>query len=311
MLLGQEDMATKDPYEVLGVKKTASEEELRRAYRKLAKQHHPDLNPGKKEAETRFKEVNAAYDLLSDKEKRARYDRGEIDAAGAERPQQREFYRGFAEGAEGGKYHNFSNIDLDDLDDLFAGFRGRGGGRTFRMRGTDRQFTLTVDFLDAANGAKRRVHLGGRDLDVTIPAGIEDGQVLRLQGQGEPGTGGAAAGDALIEVKIAPHPLFKREGQNIRIELPITLGEAVLGGRVEVPTTTGNVAMKIPKHSNTGTVLRLKGRGIKGTGGRADGDQYVSLKIVLPEKIDEELERFVGGWQGKHPYNPRKGTVGG
>jgi DnaJ-class molecular chaperone len=311
MLLGQEDMAAKDPYEVLGVKKTASEDELRKAFRKLAKQHHPDLNPGKKESETRFKEVNAAYDLLSDKEKRARYDRGEIDAAGAERPQQR-YYRDYAEGAEGGKYHGFSNIDIDDLGDLFSAFRaGRsGGGRTVRMRGTDRQFTLTIDFLDAANGAKRRVTLGGKDLDITIPPGIEDGQVLRLQGKGEPGMGGGAPGDALIEVKVAPHFFFKRDGQDIRVELPVTLAEAVLGGRVEVPTTTGNVAMKIPKHSNTGAVLRLKGRGIKGAGGRPDGDQYVTLKVVLPEKPDPALEKFVEGWAEAHAYNPRKGMTG-
>ena len=310
-------MATKDPYDVLGVKKSASEDELRKAFRKLAKQHHPDLNPGKKEAEARFKEINAAYDLLSDKEKRARYDRGEIDASGTERPQQREFYHRYAEGAEGGKYHNFSNIDIDDLDDLFATFRGggtkggrSGGGRAFKMRGTDRQFTLTVDFLAAANGAKRRVSLGGKDLDVAIPPGIEDGQVLRLQGQGEAGLGGAAAGDALIEVKIAPHPFFRRDGRDIRVELPVTLGEALLGGRVEVPTTTGNVAMKIPRHANTGTTLRLKGRGIKGSGGRPDGDQYVSLKVVLPEQPDAELEKLVEGWQEAHPYNPRKGMLG-
>jgi DnaJ-class molecular chaperone len=299
-------MAAKDPYEVLGVKKTATEDELRKAFRKAAKQHHPDLNPGNKAAEARFKEINAAYDMLSDATKRARYDKGEIDASGAERPD-RQFYRGFAEGAEGGKYHGFSNIDLDDLGGIFSEvFRGRGGGRGGpRMRGPDRQFKLTVDFLDAVNGAKRRVSMGERDIDITIPAGIEDGQVLRLQGQGETGVGGGPKGDALIEVHVAPHAFFRRDGKDIRVELPVTLAEAVLGGRVEVPTTTGNVAMRIPKHSNSGTVLRLKGKGIKG------GDQYVTLRVALPESPDPELDTFVEGWKGAAAYNPRRGMTGG
>jgi DnaJ-class molecular chaperone len=296
-------MAPNDPYQVLGVKREATEDEIRRAYRKLAKQFHPDLNPGKKEAEARFKAINAAYDLLSDKDKRGRYDRGEIDASGAERPERR-FYRGYAEGAEGGKYHGFQNIDIDDLGDIFAGvFRGRGGGgaRGFKMRGGDRQYTLTIDFVEAANGAKKRVTLAsGRELDVTIPAGIEDGQVLRLQGQGEAGSGGGAAGAALIEVRVAPHPLFRRDGGDIRVELPVSLAEAVLGGRIEVPTTTGTVAMKVPKGSNTGTQLRLKGKGIAGK-----GDQYVTLKVVLPEPPDPALEKFVETWPARD-YDPRR-----
>ena len=263
-------MAAKDPYEVLGVKKTASEDEMRKAFRKLAKQHHPDLNPGKKDAEAKFKAANAAYDLLSDTEKRARFDRGEIDAEGRERPD-RQFYRRYAEGAAGDKYHGgpaggfeFEGEDIGDIfSNLFGqGRRARGGPR---VRGADRRYQLKVDFLDAVNGAKKRLNLGAdRSLDVNIPAGIRDGQVLRLQGQGDPGFNGSPAGDALIEVQIEPHPFFRRDGDDIRLDLPVTLAEAVLGAKVEVPTTSGHVALTVPKGSNTGTTLRLKGKGVAG-----------------------------------------------
>src|SRR5690242_13304338 len=199
-------MAARNPYEVLGVTKDASEDDIRRAYRKLAKRHHPDLNPGNKEAEARFKEIAAAYDLLSDRDKRARYDRGEIDESGAERPERaHHWYRDFAEGAPGARYHAAEGVAPEDLDDILGAFvrggRGRGGGgAAFRMRGPDVRFALAVDFLDAANGAKRRLALApDKTLDVTIPPGVEDGQVLRLQGQGGPGMGGGPPGDALVE----------------------------------------------------------------------------------------------------------------
>lgn len=303
-------MATEDPYSVLGVKRDASEEEIRKAFRKLAKQYHPDLNPGKKEAEARFKAINAAYDLLSDPQKRARYDRGEIDAEGAERPE-RAYYRRYAEGAAGEKYgqqhFSFGGDDLDDiLGNLFGEGAARRRGAGMRRRGSDLRYTLTVDFLDAVNGAKRRLTLApGRELDVAIPAGIEDGQVLRLQGQGEKGAGGAPAGDALIEVHVAPHPFFRRDGDDIRVEVPVTLGEAMLGGRIEVPTATGTVAVTVPKHSNSGTVLRLKGKGVAGR-----GNQYVTLRVTLPESPDPDLERFVREWSEAHPYNPRRRMAG-
>jgi DnaJ-class molecular chaperone len=309
-------MAAEDPYTVLGVKRDASDDELRKAFRKLAKKYHPDLNPGKKEAEVKFKAINSAYDLLSDKEKRARFDRGEIDAEGHERAD-RTYYRRYAEGAAGDKYtrQHFS-AEGDDLGDIFANLFGErmrgarggagaaGGGRT---RGPDRHFTLTVDFLDAVNGAKKRVQVAAdRFLDVTIPPGLLDGQTLRLAGQGERGRGGGATGDAFIEVKVAPHPFFTRDGDDIRLEVPMSLGEAVLGGRIEVPTLTGMVAVTVPKGANTGTVLRLKGKGVAGR-----GDEYVTLKVVLPERIDPELERFVQGWAPSHSYDPRKGGKGG
>ena len=305
-------MAARNPYEVLGVARDASEEQLRAAYRKLAKQLHPDLNPGNKEAEARFKEVAAAYDLLSDKDKRARFDRGEIDASGAERPEHAySRYRGFAEGAPGERYeyHAAEGVAPEDLDDLFA-FFGRGGrGGNFRTRGADQHFSLTVDFLTAIKGAKQRLSLApDRSLDVTIPAGVRDGQILRLQGQGAPGRNGGPPGDALIEIHVAPHPYFRREGDDIHLDLPITLAEAVLGGKVTVPTPTGAVSMTIPANANTGRVLRLKGKGAPRADG-TPGDEYVTLRVVLPEGGDAELAQFLRGWAAKHPYDPRRGMT--
>jgi DnaJ-class molecular chaperone len=302
-------MAARDPYDVLGVKREASAEEIRKAYRKLAKKHHPDLNPGNKSAEARFKEISVAYDLLSDAEKRARFDRGEIDAEGAERPQRAD-YRRYAEGAQGGKYHEGAPFEAEELGDIFADLFGEarqrgGGGRTFRMRGPDRSFRLSAGFLDAARGAKTRVEIApGRMLDVTIPAGIRDGQVLRLAGQGDPGLGGGPPGDALIEVHVEPHRFFRRDGDNILLEVPVTLAEAVLGGKITVPTIEGTVSLTVPKGSDTGTTLRLKGRGI----GRR-GDQLVTLKLVLGVAPDAELETFLRDWAPRHPHDPRGGMA--
>jgi DnaJ-class molecular chaperone len=297
------------PYEILGVRKDASADDIRKAYRKLAKQYHPDLNPGKPEAEARFKSISAAYDLLSDPEKRARYDRGEIDESGQERPQRS--YRTYAEGAEGWRYQPEGEMDLSDLEDLFAAFgsagrprRQAGGG--FRARGADQHFTLTVDFNTAATGGKQRLSLAPEEwLDVTIPAGIEDGQVLRLRGKGGLGLGGGAAGDALIEVHVAPHPLFRREGDNILFELPVSLTEAVLGARVAVPTVTGPVTMTIPKGSDTGRQLRLRGKGIQRA--RNPGDQIVTLKVVIGNADNPELAAFLEKWASGHPFDPRQG----
>jgi len=308
------------PYEVIGVKPDASPDDIRKAYRKLAKQLHPDLNPGKPEAEARFKTVTAAYDLLSDADKRARYDRGELDESGAERP--RYSYRPQAEGAQGWKYGPQGEMDGADLDDLFAMFgsgggpmggarRGRGQGfaQDFKLPGGDRLYTLTVDFVEAAAGAKKRLSLAPDNwLDVTIPPGLDDGQVLRLKGKGDPGIGAGPPGDALIEVHVAPHPFFRREGDNIVVELPISLAEAVLGGRVTVPTVTGPVAMTIPKGSDSGAQLRLRGKGISRRGGSA-GDQIVTLRVVIGDSGDAELAAFLEGWAVKHPTDPRRGMA--
>jgi DnaJ-class molecular chaperone len=296
-----------DPYETLGVQKTDSEAAIRSAYRKLAKRHHPDVNPGKPEAAERFKEISAAYDILSDKDKRARYDRGEIDASGNEVPPQRPFYRDFGDAAGREKYRADAGFDPEDLESIFAqAFGGRagtggGGGRRFSMRGQDARYQLTLDFLDAVNGTTRRVTLpDGRTLDVRIPPGVRDGQIIRLKGQGMPGIGDGAPGDALVEVTVAPHPVFRREGDDIIVELPVTLQEAVLGTTLEVPTIKGAVRLTIPPNSGRGTRLRLRGRGIDGK-----GHQFVELVPVLPPADEPELAEFLKTWKPRHPTDPR------
>jgi len=303
----------KDPYEILGVQKTDSANAIRAAYRKLAKTHHPDLNPGKTEALERFKEISVAYDLLSDAEKRARYDRGEIDASGNEVPPQRPFYRDYADAAGQQRYRDHNGrgqtgFDPENLEDIlaqaFGGRAGAGGrgGQHFTARGSDAHYTLTVGFLDAANGTSRRISLPeGKTLDVRIPAGVRDGHVLRLKGQGMPGYGGGAQGDALVEIVVAPHPLFRREGDDIIIELPVTIQEAVVGASLEVPTIKGKVRLAIPPNSGTGTRLRLRGRGIH------EGHQFVQLHIVLPPSEEPELAAFLKTWSPQHPFNPRDG----
>jgi DnaJ-class molecular chaperone len=294
----------KDPYEVLGVPRTASADDIRKAYRRLAKALHPDLNPGDKDAEARFKEASGAYDLLSDAEKRRRFDAGEIDATGAERPRQH-FYRDFAGGGEPDeRYYTTSGFaDFGDADDILSELFGRAGQR--RTRGGDLHFRLRVGFLSAVNGASERVTLpDGRVIEVAIPAGVEDGQTLVLKGRGEPAPAGGQAGDALIEIIIAPHPIFQRRGADILIDLPITLSEAVLGAKVKTPTPSGAVMLSVPKHSNTGAILRLKGKGVRRADGAA-GDALVTLKIMLPPLPDAALEDFAETWGGKG-YDPRK-----
>ncbi len=310
-------MAARDPYEVLGLKPGASEKDIRAAYRKLAKKHHPDLNPGNQQAEERFKEISAANELLSDADKRARYDRGEIDASGQERPE-RPSYRRHAEGQQGRRYRpgpdsGFdSTIDEAEIGDIFAELFRRGGGAegragpNIRMRGHDQSYILAVEFLDAVNGATRRLALpDGKHLDVRVPVGIEDGQVLRLKGQGDPGLNGGPAGDALIEIRVIPHAFFRRDGNDIRLEVPVTLTEAVLGGKITVPTPTGNVSVTVPRHSDTGAQLRLRGKGVPAHGGEPAGDAYVTLKVMLGE-VDPALERFLGDHKPPHAANPRR-----
>jgi DnaJ-class molecular chaperone len=295
-----------DPYQLLGVSKNASQDEIQRAFRKLAKKHHPDLNPGNKQAEERFKDIGMAYDILGDSEKRARFDRGEIDASGAERPQRR-YYREYADaGPEGGAGSYASDrgfSDFGDAEDIFAEFFRRGddrGGGTMRIRGGDISYRLEIDFLDAVNGAVRQLKLpDGSEIKVTIPPGTRDGQILRLKGKGQPGINGGPPGDALIEVSVAPHRIFTRKGDDIYADLAISLAEAVLGGKVQAPTPTGWVTLTIPKWSNTGKVLRLKGKGVARPDGTR-GDEFVTLRILLPERPDPELEKFVASWSGRN-----------
>jgi DnaJ-class molecular chaperone len=292
-----------DPYTTLGVKKDAPQDEIQKAYRRLAKKLHPDLNPGNKSAEDQFKEVSAAYNLVSDPDKRARFDRGEIDASGAERPRQ-QYYRDFADQDGWSAYTSnagFSDFgDYAGADDILSEIFGRGReGRTGRSRrGQDVRYHLELSFLDAINGGKQSLVLpDGTTLDVNIPPGTRDGQVLRLKGKGRPGVADGPPGDALIEISVLPHPYFTRKVDDIYLDLPISLKEAVLGGKVKAPTPSGTVTVAVPKWSSTGRVLRLKGRGVPRPDG-SKGDQYITLKLVLPQKPDPELERFVAQW---HP----------
>jgi DnaJ-class molecular chaperone len=305
----QSDTLSWDPYAALGLSRTATADDIRRAYRQLAKELHPDVRPGDKQAEERFKRATAAFNLLSDPATKSRFDRGEIDADGNERmafgSRPRHSTRTHA-GAGAGAHGGAAN-DAFDLGDIFSDLFGPGfgGGRGYsRMRGRDIRFTLEIDFLDSINGARRRVSLSeGRTLDVAIPGGVESSQVLRLKGQGGPGVQGGPPGDALVELTVRPHPFFRREGQDIHMDLQISLTEAVEGGRVQAPTATGPVTLTIPAGSNTGKTLRLKGKGVAG-----QGDQFVRLQVVLPDAPDEDLKKFVKKWPRRSYVPPRPGS---
>jgi len=300
-----------DPYETLGVSRTASPDEIRAAFRKLAKKNHPDLNPGDKAAEERFKAANTANEILSDPERRGRYDRGEIDASGQERQPERAYYRDYAQ-ADAGHRYSYSagpGFDPNDLGDIFGDYfagRGNNGGDRPR-RGADRQYRLEVPFLSAVNGATERLTLPhGDTLDVRIPPGIDDGGVMRLRGKGEPGRNGGPDGDALIEVSVLPSPVYRRQGDDLELDLPVTVAEAVLGAKVPVPTPRGEVTLTIPPHSDTGKRMRLRGRGVAEHGGKPAGDLYVTLELVAGPP-DPALEEALREWASAHAdYNPRE-----
>jgi DnaJ-class molecular chaperone len=329
----------RDPYEILGVSKSSSEAEIKSAYRKLAKKLHPDANKQDPKAATRFAELNAAYEIVGDDDKRKAFDRGEIDAEGKPR------FRGFegfgpppgagagARGPGGAHFESFSfgpdgfqrsaggGFGSGGFEDILRGmFGGAGraggargfGGAQFETEdfgtpatGQDLHATLTIGLAEAAKGSKARVSLPtGKEIEVKIPAGITDGQQIRLKGQGWPSAAGKP-GDALITVNVAPHPLFKPDGADLRLELPITLYEAVLGGKVRVPTLDGAVELAIPANTNSGRTFRLKGKGLKHKGGH--GDLYATVRIVLPPGTDSDLEALMRTWRDTKPYNPRQG----
>ncbi|MDK3075089.1 DnaJ C-terminal domain-containing protein [Sedimentitalea sp. JM2-8] len=307
-----------DPYSALGVKKTATADEIKKAYRKIARANHPDLKPDDAAAEARFKAAAAAYDILKDPETRGRFDRGEIDASGAERQQQRQYYRDYADAPNNPYRSGPRPEDFADASDIFAEFmraRGRAGGGAsgfraegFSARGQDAHYTLEVDFLQAVNGGKTRITLpNGQGLEVAIPRGTADGQTIRLRGKGGPGLGDGPPGDALVTLTVRPHRLFRRDGNDIVITLPITLDEAVLGGKVTTPTIDGTVSLTIPKGASSGQVLRLRGRGVQPATKGARGDQRVELSIVAPPRIDDKLADFMEGWRKDNAYDPRRG----
>ncbi|SLN24538.1 Curved DNA-binding protein [Roseovarius litorisediminis] len=303
-----------DPYEALGLTKSATTEDIKKAYRKLVRTSHPDLHPDDAGAEERFKAIAAAYDILKDPETRARFDAGEIDGLGAEQPQ-RQYYRDFSDSPEN-VYHRRGGFGANaDPADIFADIlraRARQGGgndfseRGFQASGANVRYTLEVPFLDAARGAETRITLpDGQSLAVKIPRGTEDGQTLRLRGKGGPGFGGGPAGDALITVLVRPHAVFRREGEDIVLTLPITIAEAVLGGKVTAPTIDGPVGLNIPPGASSGRVLRLRGRGIARAGRKTKGDQRVELKIVVPPDPDDSLRDFLSEWRKTHSFDPR------
>jgi DnaJ-class molecular chaperone len=326
----------RDPYETLGVTKNATPASIKSAYRRLAKKLHPDANKQDKKAASKFAELNAAYEIVGDEDKRKAFDRGEIDAEGKPRFQGFEGFGprgtgGFGQGdhfesfnwgpggfqrrggraragAAAGGFRGGAGID-DLLKEMFGA--GAGGGARFEAddfagpaQGRDVTGAVTITLAEAATGASRRVQLPtGREIDAKIPAGLADGQTIRLKGQGLPGPGGTA-GDALITVSIAKHPLFERDGQDLRLELPVTLYEAVLGGKVRVPTLDGAVELAIPPGSSSGRTLRVRGKGMPGKSGA--GDLYATVKIVLPERADDELEALMRRWRDGKPYDPRR-----
>jgi DnaJ-class molecular chaperone len=320
-MFAREESLARDPYQELGVPRTASADEIRKAFRKLAKQNHPDTNPNDKAAEERFKKVSAAFDIIGDPEKKKKFDAGEIDADG------RETMRGFGAGqgpwgqpggfrrsGGGGPYQSesFEGVDLGDiLGEMFGGGRG-GGGRGgagggfggFSQRGADVRARLEIDLEDAIRGGKQRIAFSdGRTIDVTIPKGAQEGQTLRLKGQGSPGRSGP--GDAFIELAFKPHPIYRREGEVLVMDVPVPFYDAVLGGKVEAPTPDGPVQLTIPKGSNSGARLRLKGRGLANAKG-VRGDLFARLVVALPDKPDAELEAFAETWRKEHPYAPRR-----
>jgi DnaJ-class molecular chaperone len=315
----------RDPYEVLGVPRTASQDDVKKAYRRLAKKLHPDANKSDAKAAVKFAELNAAYEVLGEDDKRKAFDRGEIDAEGKPRFRGFEGFGGhpgaggaggfetFTWGADGvrrsGGGAGFGGID-EILKSVFGGRAPRGGAQQFDFddfgpsaRGQDVNAQVTITLAEAAKGGARRVHLpNGKEIEVKIPAGLADGQQIRLKGQGYPGAG--APGDALISINIAPHPYLKPDGNNLRVEVPVTLYEAVLGAKVRVPTLDGAVELAIPPGTNAGRVFRLKGKGLPAKGGH--GDLYAAVRIVLPDDKDSELEQLMRKWREHKPYDPRK-----
>ena len=320
----------RDPYDVLGVPKSATEADIKKAYRKLAKTWHPDQKPDDPTAKEKFAEIGSAYELLSDKDKRGQFDRGEIDAEGKPR------FQGFAGGGAGpwgarpgagrGARYDFDfgggagpfgrggrrqeNDDvIDEILGAFGGRRGRaesafrGGGEP--PRGDDIRVEVTVPFRDWALGEKQRLRLpNGKELEVAIPAGIEDGKAIRLKGQGQPSGFGGPSGDALITVRVASDATFRAEGKDVRVDVPVALYEAVLGGKVRVPTLGGAVEMSVPAGSDGSRTLRLRGKGVQAASGA--GDLLVTLRIALPKGGDPRLTEYAEAMKANAPYDPRK-----
>ncbi|EGF91302.1 dnaJ domain protein [Asticcacaulis biprosthecium C19] len=317
-----------DPYTELGVKRDSSDADIQKAFRKLAKELHPDKNQDNKVAEERFKRITAAYDFLKDADKRKRFDRGEIDADG------REIYRGFGGGAAGGRGApnggapgggRFEGMDLDDIMEMFGGGAGRRGaagggfgggfgGQSAPQRGSDLKIKLEIDLLDTIVGNTRRVMFSdGRTVDVNIPKGSKDGQTLRLKGQGAPSPSGRGPhGDALVELNLKAHPIFRIDGNDLHMDLFVSLPDALLGGKVQAPTPDGPVTVNLAKNSNSGAVLRLKGRGAFDAKDGSRGDLFAHVVLAMPDKgvdgvpepLRAEIMTLMERWRANAAYMP-------
>ena len=308
----------RNPYDVLGVAKGASAADIKSAFRKLAKKYHPDQSKEPR-AKERFAEVGSAYEILGDEKKRGAFDRGEIDAEGKPRAPQ---FEGFGFGRQGGgaDFRNFDfggggfsggSIDPDILSELFGASRARGHARPRPTKGEDIAVSVGVPLTTVANGGSVRVALStGKTLDVAVPAGIEEGKSIRLRGQGHPGARNGPAGDVIVTIRYAPHPFFKAEGRDLRLELPVTLYEAILGASVRVPTLGGEVEMSIAPGMSGGRVLRLRGKGLPATAEQPAGDLLATVRIALPSESDAELTALMLKLREKRPYNPRSGVDG-
>jgi DnaJ-class molecular chaperone len=307
----------KNPYEVLGVSSTATQEEIKNAYRNLAKKYHPDLNPGNKGAEKLFKEINGAYELVGRPEGRAKFDRGELDelnarqSASAQGRERGPFYHETQ--SQGGRYSQpFEGMDDDILQSVFGNMGGRmGGKRGFQTpgdsAGQDVLYQMDIDFKDAVLGAEREITLpSGARLRVKIPAGVDSGSKLRFAGRGNPGIGKGTTGDAYVELKVKPSQLFKRVGRDLEIEVPISVSEAVLGGEVKIPTVEGSVMVKVPAGVSSGSRLRIAGKGVAHADSKK-GDQYAVLKILTPLDADEDIKQALLAWNKRQPFDPRVG----
>jgi DnaJ-class molecular chaperone len=305
----------KRPYEILGVASSSSQDEIKNAYRNLAKKYHPDLNPGSKEAEKKFKEIAGAYELIGTAENRAKFDRGDFDdevkghSAEHSKRERGPFYHQTQQG--GGRYsYSFGGMDDETLGAIFGRMgTGEGFEPTGDRRGQDVLYKMEVEFKDAVLGAEREITLpSGKRLRVKIPAGVDSGVKLRFAGQGSPGTGKMPNGDAYVELAVKPSSLFNRIGNDLEIELPISFNEALLGGDVKTPTVDGSVILKIPPGVSTGMRLRVAGKGISGSSKR--GDQYVVLKVVMPPNVDSDLKQAIESWSKRQSFDPRADWIG-
>lgn len=286
----------RDPYTILGVHSNASQGVIKKEYRRLARENHPDTKPGDVRAENHFKEISNAYAILSSPAKRKKFDAGQLDANG------NETNTGFGFGSGFSKTKRTNSGGKSRFDHFF---RDRAKKSSIKAKGANVTYTLAVPFIEAALGVNKTVRMANnKTLKISLPAGTIEGQVLRLKSQGMKGIGGGVDGDALVEIQITPHGLFERTGLDIFSEIPVAINEAMFGGPVETQTIHGTVSLKVPENSNSGTRLRLKGRGIKTTDGKI-GDQYVTLKVMLPEKRDKTFSDFIRTWVRANPYNPR------